>query len=815
MAENTIASDPALEIFLLGRFRVKIDGVPVDEKLWGRRSAKSLIKLLALKPFHTLHKEQIMDLLWTEQLPESALNNLNKAIYGARRALEPNLPKGAQSRFIRTQTNQIILESPGTLHIDLDEFQRLANYALQNNNLKAGQKALELYRGDLLTEDIYEDWIYSRRESIRILFRKTATKVAELQAAQGDRAASIEILKKLVVEDSSDELCHRRLMRLYAETGSKYLALRQFESCCVALRNLGVEPEPETIILEQSIKRGGIIAVKNDAKPAPAVSTPRITQLTFQNGQINSARFAPNGETIVFSADWNGGVAELFAMDLETGDLRSTGTTNARVLSISAAGEIAAALDPKAEGYLSRATLIKSSLEGGKPSPQLNEIQWAEWHPSRTDESLIGDEQYLAVVRGENGRIRLEYPIGNVIYETHGWLGRPRFSPDGERIAIVEHPLFGDDRGFVVCFDLGNGSKPDRQILTESMLSVQGLAWFDHEIWFTGAHEGSARTINAVNTRGEERLVYRTTGRLTLHDISRNGKVLVTDDKMRVQVAVRNEGEKSERDLTWHDWTLPRDISDDGTTFLFEEAGFSGGNRLAAYVRNTDGTATKKIADSSAISLSPDGKHALLRFHVPHAHLALAPIEGGEIKSLETDPANPLDHQVFCSFFSNGERIMFAANDSDGNTHIYHQEINGGKPVRFLPSEKGVKMLSGNVISPNDEFAVLTNAENRLALFRISDGTSSALKNLEDDFYLIRWAGDGESLFIWRRGAVPAIVYKYDLATGKKEKWLELMPKDSRGVYQIGGIKLTPSGKTCIYSYSREFSELYLMEDLM
>ena len=78
--QNKPSSHPLLEIYLLGRFRVKIDGVPIDEKRWARRSAQSLVKLLALKPFHALHREQIMDLLWLEQTPETALNHLNKAI---------------------------------------------------------------------------------------------------------------------------------------------------------------------------------------------------------------------------------------------------------------------------------------------------------------------------------------------------------------------------------------------------------------------------------------------------------------------------------------------------------------------------------------------------------------------------------------------------------------------------------------------------------------------------------------------------------------------------------------------------------------
>ncbi len=93
MESNRNAAETSVEICLLGRFAVTVGGVPIDEKRWTRNSAKSLVKLLAIKPFHALHREQIMDALWMEQAPEAAVNNLNKAIYGARRAFEPDLVK--------------------------------------------------------------------------------------------------------------------------------------------------------------------------------------------------------------------------------------------------------------------------------------------------------------------------------------------------------------------------------------------------------------------------------------------------------------------------------------------------------------------------------------------------------------------------------------------------------------------------------------------------------------------------------------------------------------------------------------------------
>ncbi len=817
--QNKLSSQPLLEIHLLGRFEAKIDGVPVDEKRWVRRSAKSLVKLLALKPCHALHREQIMDLLWTELPPEIALNNLNKAIYKARRTLEPNLVKGARSQFILTQNKQIILNSPGTLCVDLDEFERLADCALRNNNFEAGQKALELYRGDLLTEDIYEDWIYTRRESMRILFRKTATKTAEIHAAKGEHPASIEILKKLIAEDATDEHIHRLLMRFYGETGSKYQALKQFEQCRAALRSLGIEPEPETVTLDQKIKSGEILPVKNELKSANVgsaakiISSPRITPLTFQNGIVKSANFPPDGETIVLSAAWNDGDAELYTMILKTGEIYRIGIKNVYVYSISSAGKMAVALNPKSlNAYNNTATLAKLPLSGRVPCELLKDVQWADWHPVKNDESTLSDKKFLAVVRDGNGKNCLEYPIGNAIYETGGWISRPRFSADGKKIAFIEHPLTKDDGGFIVFINLEDKSK-EKQILTDYRVTIQGLAWFKDEIWFTGAREGIVRKINAVDLKGAERSIYSGIGNLTLHDISeKTGKALVTDNKIRFHIAARRASENFERDLSWHDWTLPRDLTDDGETLLFEEAGISGGNYFSAYIKKTDGSSARKIGSGSPLALSPDGKYALVRINKLFNRLVLMPIGEGDMKPFETNHLDSLTYQEFACFFPDGKRIMFAANDSKCGRRIYTQNIDGGIPICITPDEEGVEMFSPRSISPNGKYVVLNNSKNRISLYQTDGGASMPLKHLEEDFYLIRWAGDGENLFIRRYGEVPTIVYKYNPANGTKEKWLELMPQDTTGVNRIQRILLTPDGKTYVYCFIRESSDLYLME---
>lgn len=814
---NFMQSSPpprsSLEIYLLGKFQVKVDSVPVKESRWQRPSAKQLVKLLALKPHHSLQKEQITDLLWTEQDLETALKSLNKVIYMTRRALEPNLTKGSDSQFILTQQKQVVLHSVGDLFIDVEEFERLAVSAIKNNDIEAGKRALKLYRGDLLVEDIYEDWLSVRRESLQILYRKVAAKTAKLYAEAGNYQESIEILKKLSLEDPTDEYVHRQLMLAYAQTGSKYQALKQLEHCRAALLSLGSGLEPETLEIAENIKDGKILRSRSEPQSLKLqTSMPRIRQLSFHRGGIQSARFSTDEQTIAYSAALEGSSLELFALNRQTATSRSLGLQQAGVFSISPTDELAVALDRVfLRGYISVGTLARLHLSGGVPRLLYENVHWADWYPDKKCLTTFSDSKCLAIVRDNKGKNALEYPIGTVLYETGGWISHPRFSPDGKRIAFIEHPTIGDDSGSVAIIELDDQNKGARQILSTGWVSIQGLAWAVDEIWFTATREGNARTIHAVDLNGKERLIYRGVGSITLHDISTSGECLVTVDKTRVQISCRTSGESAERDLSWHDWSLARDLSDDGKTLLFTEAGESGGSFYATYIRAISGSSPLALGAGSALALSPDGKYALVRILTPEQQLALVPTGAGETKLLSTGEAIPFFYQPWACFFPDGRRILFAANEQEKGTKLYTQELNG-EPVCITPDEEGIEISSPHSISPNGIQAAIINSENSICLYEIEERKCISLKNLEKGYLPVRWSVDGKHLFVRQRGQVPAVVYRYDISTGEKEKRFELVPKDSTGVYEILRVLLTPDGNSYAYSYTRELSDLYLIE---
>ncbi len=247
----------SLEIHLLGPFRVVVDGRAVAEREFTRRKPKQLIKLLALQPHHQLHREQAMEFLWPDSDPESATNNLHKAVHLARHSLEPALKSAADSHFIITRGQQIVLSAPGMLYIDAEEFERQATAAIKSDDAASCETALGLYRGDLLNEDAYEDWAATRREQLRELYHRLLARLPKIYEAQGDYQQSIEALGKLIAADTSNEEAHRDLMRLYALTGNRHQALRQFQQCVESLRReLDAGPEPATVELHRQIESG-------------------------------------------------------------------------------------------------------------------------------------------------------------------------------------------------------------------------------------------------------------------------------------------------------------------------------------------------------------------------------------------------------------------------------------------------------------------------------------------------------------------------------------------------------------------------------
>lgn len=528
----------------------------------------------------------------------------------------------------------------------------------------------------------------------------------------------------------------------------------------------------------------------------PPASQAVFKRLTFRRGTIESARFAPDGQTVVYGAAWAGGPVEVFAARSDSPESRPLGFPSTELLALSAKGEMALSLGRRRIGtFVGEGRLARAALAGGAPREVEDGVQQADWAP---------DGRTLAVVRTVAGRNRLEFPLGKVLYETSGWLGDPRFAPDGGRIAFVDHPVWGDDGGNLAVVDLAGVM----HTLTRNWSSVQGLAWHPsgREVWFTGTREGSARVLHAVTVEGRERAVFRMPGTFTLHDLAQDGRVLLSHHTLRREVHARLPGLPELRDLTWLDYSYPSDLADDGSAVFFAENGEGGGRGYAVYLRRTDGSPAVRLGEGAAQALSPDGRWALasVNYTSDAPQLTLLPTGVGEPRPLPREGVNT----QAATFFPDGRRLLLAGSRAAGATRTWVQDTEGGGPQPLTP--EGTRFpLSARPISPDGQTIVVRGPRGEHLLFRLQGGEPILVPGLQAEDQPIRWSGDGRWLFAYRPGEMPARVDRVDPRSGRRESWLTVRPPDPAGVMAITPVLLSADGRSCVFGYRRVLSDLY------
>ena len=527
------------------------------------------------------------------------------------------------------------------------------------------------------------------------------------------------------------------------------------------------------------------------------VSQPLYHQLTFRRGTIRSARFTPNGQSVVYGASWEGSPIDLFITSPESPQSRSLNLEGYALLSISSSGEIAVSIGSRPSGvYAQVGTLARVPLNGGSPRPVLENVQWADWSPDGTS---------LAIVRDVNGRNQVEFPMGKVLYQTSGWISDPRISRKGDLVAFLDHPLPGDDGGSVRVADLGGQVKT----LATDLNTAQGLAWSadGRELWYTASQQGVKRAVYAATLGGHQRLIARVPDTLSLQDIWEDGRVLLSRDTWRRELIGLTSGDSKEHDLSWLDYTYPSDISPDGKVLLFTEAGEGGGTNYSVYQRKIGETSAVRLGDGLAITVSPDGKWVISSPPSTPAQLLLLPTGPGEAKPLTHDSIN----HSRAKWLPDGQRFLFSGKEPGHAARIYRQESPAGKPVPISPEGIDPLVL---VLSPDGQQVVGVGPDEKAYFYPVAGGDPRAVPGIEPGEQPIQWSDDGKTIYFYRLGDLPAKVYRLDLSTGHKSLWKELMPSDSAGVSRIGPILITPDGKSCFYGYHRILSDLYLVEGL-
>jgi len=520
-------------------------------------------------------------------------------------------------------------------------------------------------------------------------------------------------------------------------------------------------------------------------------------RLTYREGIIYDARFAPDGQSVYYGAAWEGRPVELFWAHAGNPESRALGYPDAEILAIASTGEMAVSLKRHNKGgFIRSGMLARMPLGGGAPRAVQEGVHEADWGPGRQ----------FAIIRESGGLTRLECPIGKVLHQTPGWQSSLRVSPDGTRIAFLDHPHRGNDAGNVAVVDM----EGNFEVLSTGWNSAQGLAWSPdgREVWFTAFRAESSRTLYAVTLDGALRPVFQTAGHLNLADISRQGQVLVVHGNSRMRMQLLDTADGRVQDLTWLDWSLARDISADGKTVLFDETGVGGGEFHSVYIRDADGSPAIKLGEGVNPRLSPDGRWALTGVEGTPPRLILLPTGAGETRIVPTG-------KLYCHYatwFPDNRRICVAANEGDGGLRLYEIDLESGQQRAF--SEEGVSPM--DILVSRDGTSVGARGPDlTFCLYPVDGGTPKPLSLVGPEERVFGWSADGSALFLFQRGALPAKSFRIDVATGERKLYRELSPADRTGVDGLTRISMTPDEATLVFSYPQSLCDLYVIEGLL
>ncbi len=532
----------------------------------------------------------------------------------------------------------------------------------------------------------------------------------------------------------------------------------------------------------------------------PSATPPSFHRLTFSRGTLRAARFAPDGQTIVYSAAWNGQPMRTFLTRPESPASSALQLPDGQLLSVSSQGELAVSVGHSYDGiWTGTGLLARAPLVGAAVREIQQDVRAADWAPEGAS---------LAVVRRVGGRDRLEFPAGKAVYETVGYISVPRVSPDGTRVAFLDHPVYGDNRGTVAVVEPGR----PKVTLTGDWPSEEGLAWSagGDEVWFTASRTGDDQALYAVNLRGVLRVVYRAPAQLVLHDIHRDGRVLMSDEAFRGETNVAAPGAIEQRDVSLLDLSGARDLSHDGRYLLVTQFGAGSGTNYAVYLQKTDGAPPVRLGDGDGWSLSADNAWALAIVRSPRSHLVLLPIGPGDARVL---PDGGLQHET-AEWFPDGRRVLTCGTMGGHAARCYVQDVAGGA-IRAV-TEEGIVLGRGRRprISPGGRRFVAVRADGRSAVFDLDGGPPAPLAMIDPAEAAIEWTSDGTGLFVHQTAGVPRQVYRVDLRTGTRTLWREIAPSDRAGVLSNLEILVTPDGRSYATIFFRMLSSLYLVDGL-
>jgi serine/threonine protein kinase len=514
-----------------------------------------------------------------------------------------------------------------------------------------------------------------------------------------------------------------------------------------------------------------------------------MVQKTYRTQKIFSARYTSSGE-MVFSAAEAGNSPTIFSLTSAYPQARAVSDTGTQLLSVSSKDEMAVLVRAVYNHHrLFTGTLARMPVSGGTPRELLTSVHDADWSP---------DGSQLAVVHEVNGKDRLEYPIGTVLYETVGYLSDLRMSADGQRIAVTEHPEKGDDRGVVAIVDLQRNHK----VLTPQYLSLEGLAWTpkDNSLVYGASIGGGILTAYEVTVGGEVHPGTPGVGNAIIQDIASDGSRLIMRDDYFKRIWVKRAADRVPQDASWLDISFFPILSGDGSLMVFGDGSDVAGEHYATMLRRTDGSPAVRLGEGADLGISRDKQWVISALPTAPVELMLYPTGAGSARRLDRGEFLAISTAAFAGTSD----IVVCGSEPGHSSRCYVRPLSNGTFKPFTP--EGV---SGAAVSDDGQFIVAMTGEG-YKQFAVRAGTAQSVPGITPDDQVIRYSPDGKSLWIRRKNSQPVRVEQLDIQTGARKILLPDFGPRRAGVLLVSEVTLADDPRN--YAYMERESISYLFE---
>jgi hypothetical protein len=494
---------------------------------------------------------------------------------------------------------------------------------------------------------------------------------------------------------------------------------------------------------------GGTLIGRRAAHTEP----PEFRQLTFARGYVHSVRFAPDGQTVIYGAAFEGRPLALFSTRIDSSESRPFDLPGADIAGISRDGQMALLLGRHHYGsWLRVGTLAQASLAGGTPREILEEV---------FDADISPDGKQFAVVVVDGDQV-LQYPIGKEVFRTRGWIGQPRIASDGKRVAFVDHRVWEDDLGEVKL------AEADGKIvrLGPELQYSHGLSWSPDgsEVWFTAANDSGGCMLWRVVPGDAPRTVLTTPTAMRIQDIAADGHILLVTDEGRATLEGQLAGDTSERTYSWWDNDSASAISTDGTIYAGDNASVVVDGGYSVFFRR-GGTPPVQLGTGVAAGITPDGKF------------------------------------VFSSNLTGNRSTLTVRPVGPGQTRTI--DLGGGAPHAASPDG-----AYSAVISPDGSKVAVGDMKRAMYVVPAAGGAPLPVAGASKTDIPLAWSSDGREILSWDR-TLPPRIYRTALDGGHRELVREPVPSDPAGIL-YGWLTMSSDGRFYLQRYRRVLSSVYL-----